>query len=58
VEIAEKEDELAAIEADMVLPETLRDREKIKAMRDSFAAVKADLARLYEHWEEATELNG
>jgi ATP-binding cassette subfamily F protein 3 len=53
-DIAAKEDELAALEGDMMLPETLRDGEKVKAIGEQYARVKAELARLYEHWEEAT----
>jgi ATP-binding cassette subfamily F protein 3 len=57
-DIAAKEDDLAAIEADMMLPETLRDGEKVKTIGERYAKAKADLAKLYEHWEEATELDG
>ncbi len=55
-DIASKEDELAAIEADMTLPETLRDGEKVKAIGEEYAKAKAELAMLYEHWDEASEL--
>lgn len=57
-DIARKEDEIASIEADMMLPDVLRDGEKVKKISDKYAKAKADLARLYEHWEEATALNG
>ncbi|MGC1275357.1 MAG: ABC transporter C-terminal domain-containing protein, partial [Planctomycetaceae bacterium] len=56
-DIAAKEDELAAIEADMMLPETLRDGEKVKSIGDEYAKAKAELAALYEHWDEASELD-
>ncbi len=57
-DIARKEDEIAAIEADLTLPEILRDPARIKAVSQDYAGAKAALAKLYEHWEEATELAG
>lgn len=56
-DIANREDELAEIEADMLLPATHRDSERVKSIQSRYAAVKTELATLYEHWEEATELN-
>lgn len=56
-DIAAKEDELASIEADMVLPETLRDGEKVRSIGEAYGKAKGELARLYEQWEEATEMN-
>ena len=56
-DIAHREDELAEIEADMLLPATHRDSERVKTIQSRYAAVKTKLATLYEHWEEATELN-
>ena len=40
-DIAAKEEEVAGIEADMMLPETLRDGSKVKAISERFAAAKA-----------------
>ena len=57
-DIARKEDEIASIEADMVLPEVLRDPGRVKAISQNYAKAKADLAKLYEHWEEANDLAG
>ena len=57
-DIAAQEDQLAAIEADMMLPETLRDGEKAKSIGEQYAKAKAELASLYEHWDEASELDG
>jgi ATP-binding cassette subfamily F protein 3 len=57
-DIAAKEDEIAGIEAEMMLPETLRDGEKVKAMGEEYAKARAELAKLYEHWTEASELDG
>ncbi len=58
VEIAELEQELADLEAQLASPELYRDGEKVKQTTRSFEESKAALQRLYEHWEEAIELNG
>jgi hypothetical protein len=39
------------------LPEVLRDGRKVREVQERIAAEQASLATLYEHWEEATELN-
>ncbi len=57
VEIALKEEELQSREADLCNPEVLRDGRKIKEAVTAAEQLKADLARLYEHWEESVELN-
>ncbi len=57
IEIALKEDELQSREADLCNPEVLRDGRKAKEAVAAVDQLKADLARLYEHWEEASELN-
>ena len=56
-EIALKEVELQSREADLCNPEVLRDGRKAKEAMTAVDQLKADLARLYEHWEEASELN-
>ena len=38
-------------------PELYRDGEKVKQTTKAFEEVKAHLAQLYEHWEEAVEMN-
>jgi hypothetical protein len=39
-------------------PDLYRDGERVKETTRAFDATKARLAQLYEHWEEASELNG
>jgi ATP-binding cassette, subfamily F, member 3 len=39
------------------LPELYRDAARVKQTTKAFEDVKAKLAQLYEHWEEAVELN-
>ncbi len=58
VEIAALEEQLADLEAQLASPELYRDGEKVKQTTHSFEETKASLQRLYEHWEEAIELNG
>ena len=38
-------------------PENLRDGAKIKELRAAIAAEEEAIKLLYEHWEEASELN-
>ena len=38
-------------------PDLYRDGEKVKATTRAFEETKAELQQLYEHWEEAVELN-
>jgi ATP-binding cassette subfamily F protein 3 len=38
-------------------PEVLRDGEKVKASQAELARLKRELTELYEHWEEASEMN-
>ncbi len=56
-EIAQNETELRQLEAAMASPELYRDGEKVKQTTKAFEDAKARLAQLYEHWEEAVELN-
>ena len=51
------ETELRELEQRMASPELYRDGEKVKATTKAFEDVKARLDQLYEHWEEAVELN-
>jgi ATP-binding cassette subfamily F protein 3 len=39
-------------------PQVLRDGERIKQIMAELETQKASLPTLYEHWEEAIELNG
>jgi ATP-binding cassette, subfamily F, member 3 len=56
-EIAQNETELRQLEAAMASPDLYRDGEKVKQTTKAFEDVKVRLAQLYEHWEEAVELN-
>ncbi len=56
-EIAEAETERAELEQQLALPELYRDAARVKQTTKAFEEVKEALAQLYEHWEEAVELN-
>ncbi len=49
---------VADLEARLTTGEVYRDAAKLKATMAELGEVKAKLAGLYEHWEEAVELNG
>jgi ATP-binding cassette subfamily F protein 3 len=55
-EIAEKEALVEKLQSDMFRPEVLRDGQLAKQTKQEYEEVKAQLAQLYEHWEEAVEL--
>ena len=56
-EIAEKETLAAQLQEALGDPQVLRDGRKVKQVHDDFEATQASLTQLYEHWEEAAELN-
>ena len=56
-EIAEMEDRKQALQADLASPDVYRDGERVKEIMQAFDAATARLEQLYEHWEEAVELN-
>ncbi|MBV8233651.1 MAG: hypothetical protein JO329_27045, partial [Planctomycetaceae bacterium] len=56
-EIAEIEAQVAEIEDLLGQPATWRDPVKAVSTQQRHADLKRDLARLYEHWEEAVEFN-
>ncbi|MBC7818212.1 MAG: ABC-F family ATP-binding cassette domain-containing protein [Planctomycetaceae bacterium] len=56
-DIASAEAELRTLEADLCNPDVLRDGRRVKEVMTAAEQLKSDLARLYEHWEEAVELN-
>jgi ATP-binding cassette subfamily F protein 3 len=56
-EIADKEEIVAQCEANLVDVAYHRDAAKMKANLELYESTKAALVRLYEHWEEAVELN-
>lgn len=57
-DISAAELELADLEQQMASPELYRDGDKVKQTTKAFEETKASLQQLYEHWEEAVELNG
>jgi ATP-binding cassette subfamily F protein 3 len=57
VEIAEAEALLKELEATMANPDLYRDGDKVKETTRQFEETKVRIAQLYEHWEEAVELN-
>jgi ATP-binding cassette subfamily F protein 3 len=56
-EIAKEETVLRGLEQKMASPDLYRDGDKVKETTQAFEAVKVRLQQLYEHWEEAVELN-
>jgi ATP-binding cassette, subfamily F, member 3 len=56
-EIAEREAELAGLEDTLGMPATWRDPIRARAAQQRHEDLTEEVARLYEHWEEANELN-
>ncbi len=56
-DIAAAETELQQVEQLLASPELYRDGERVKQTTKAFEEIKARLQQLYEHWEEAGELN-
>jgi ATP-binding cassette subfamily F protein 3 len=57
-DIAATEAKVGTLEAAMQSPDVYRDAPKLRQTMADLEAAKAALARLYQHWEEAVELNG
>jgi ATP-binding cassette, subfamily F, member 3 len=57
-DIAAEEERLLELERLLASSELYRDGEKVKETTQAFEETKAELRQLYEHWEEAIELNG
>jgi ATP-binding cassette subfamily F protein 3 len=57
-DIAHQEEQLKTIETQLADPNLYRDGDQVRNVRNHYDAIKARLAELYEHWEEALELNG
>jgi ATP-binding cassette subfamily F protein 3 len=51
------ESRLAQIESDLANPDMYRDGQKARLATQEFEDLRARLTQLYEHWEEAVELN-
>ena len=56
-DILERETQLEEAHAKLILPETVRDGRLVKQRQAEIAELQSALAQLYEHWEEAAELN-
>ena len=56
-DIVEKEAKLQDLHALLAKPETHRDGARAKQLKAAIEREKEALRQLYEHWEEATELN-
>jgi ATP-binding cassette subfamily F protein 3 len=56
-DIAAAEEELQQLEEAMASPDLYRDGDKVKQTTKAFEEAKLHIAQLYEHWEEAVELN-
>jgi ATP-binding cassette subfamily F protein 3 len=56
-EIFERESRIEELHAALSTPEVLRDGEQVKRSKAEIEAQQSALTTLYEHWEEATELN-
>ena len=57
-EIQQREARVTEIHALMSSPEVLRDGVKVKQLAAELGELHGKLPQLYEHWEEAAELNG
>lgn len=56
-EIQTREARLGELQTLQISPEVLRDGRRVKEVTAEIDEQQAAIARLYEHWEEATELN-
>ena len=58
VDIASLEAEIQEMEARLASPDIYREGSKVKELMADLEEARARLPQLYEHWEEAVELNG
>jgi ATP-binding cassette subfamily F protein 3 len=56
-DIAEHESQIEQLQGKLMLPETLRDGRLVKQTQADMDRLRTELQQLYEHWEEAVELN-
>jgi ATP-binding cassette subfamily F protein 3 len=56
-EIASAETRLAELQEDMGDPDFYRDGQRVRETRAAYDELQTRLAQLYEHWEEAAQLN-
>jgi len=56
-EIADQESMVETLEAMMLLPETLRDGNRVRELTQELDDLRLQLRQLYDHWDEASELS-
>ncbi len=56
-EIFARETRILSLNEDLLLPQVVRDGNRLKEIHQEIAAEQEQLALLYEHWEESSELN-
>ncbi len=56
-EIQEREQQLQELQDRLASPDVFREGSRIKEIHAQIAETQQQLAQLYEHWEEAVELN-
>jgi len=56
-EIFERETKIEELHTTLALPDVLRDGRKVKSVQTEIGEQQEALRKLYEHWEEACELN-
>jgi ATP-binding cassette subfamily F protein 3 len=57
-DIAKTESKIAELEAALQSPDVYRDATRVRDTMTDLEKAKDALALLYQHWEEAVELNG
>ncbi|MCU0875487.1 MAG: ABC transporter C-terminal domain-containing protein [Pirellulaceae bacterium] len=57
-EIAQREARIQELHAALIDPQVLRDGRQVRQIKADLEEQHAALPPLYEHWEEATEMNG
>ncbi|HUR54285.1 MAG TPA: ABC-F family ATP-binding cassette domain-containing protein [Gemmataceae bacterium] len=57
-DIAKAEAKIASLEAALQSPDVYKDATRVRDTMNELSAAKDSLAKLYQHWEEAVELNG
>jgi ATP-binding cassette subfamily F protein 3 len=57
-EIHDREAAIEEINAALINPDVLRNGDRVRTLKSDLAAHQEAITQLYEHWEEAAELNG
>ncbi|MCR9118782.1 MAG: ATP-binding cassette domain-containing protein [bacterium] len=57
-DIVDAESLIASLHEQLIDPSVLRDGERVRTVKAELEEAEGELAELYEHWEEASELNG